>query len=138
MVAEKLTLSWLNIVNEYDLIASTDKRYINSLIELYSSGDPLPIQNSDQNDVHTDVDSRPCWPFPAPHVQHIGPVIVLKIGPPATDMGDGVAPSPRLVLSAWRITAEEFSSLIFCRLSVHSRTTYQERIQKIESGCLNE
>jgi hypothetical protein len=116
----------LNIVNEYDLVARADKRFIHSLLALYSSVGPSePVHDSggDEMDI---------WPLPAPEAQHIGPIVVLKTGPPTSDMeGTG------LIVSAWRITAEDLSRLIFCRLSVHTRVAYRDRIRHIESGCLN-
>jgi hypothetical protein len=125
-------------VNEYDLVARADKGYIHSLIQLYSSvGPPEPIHDSDQGGMDTDGDNRHNWPLPTPEVQHIGPIVVLKIGPPSSDIEDITSSLPGLILSAWRITAEDLSRLVFCRLSVHSRMAYRDRIQQIESGCLN-
>lgn len=121
-------------MNEYDLVARADKDYIQSLTELYGSIGP---HDSKQDANHRDGNKRLDWPPPAPVFQHIGPIIVLKNSPPTSDMKCGTSSLPGLVLSAWKITAEDLSRLIFCRLSVHGRTVYEERIQKIESGCLN-
>ncbi|OCK78593.1 alpha/beta-hydrolase [Lepidopterella palustris CBS 459.81] len=140
MALDELTSSArvLNIVNEYDLVARADKGYIHSLIQLYSSvGPPERIHKSSQDEIDTDEDNRHYWPLPAPEVQHIGPIVVLKIDPPSSDMKGTDSSLPALILSAWRITKEDLSRLMFCRLSVHSRMAYRSRIQQIESGCLN-
>ncbi|KAK6359960.1 hypothetical protein TWF696_001083 [Orbilia brochopaga] len=138
----------LNIVNEYDLVARSDRRYILSMVQLYNSTD-------DQEKMHaipgvpTSIvggDGRPPWSLPEPELFHVGPIVILKIGPYKSDARMArTSPSAhvpgsagsRLVMSAWQITPEELSKIVFCRLSVHSRIVYRDRIQKLRNGCFN-
>lgn len=121
-------------MNEHDLVVRADKDYIHSLTKLYGVVGP---EDSKKGGNNKDVCKQLDWQLPAPVFHHIGPIVVLKKSPPASDMKSTTSSLPGLVLSAWKITAEDLSRLIFCRLSVHSRTVYDERIQKIESGCMN-
>jgi hypothetical protein len=125
-------------VNEFDLVARADREYIQSLIELYRSVGPSErMYDSDQDGMDTDRDNRPEWRLPAPELQHIGSIVVLKTGPLPPDMEGTTSSLPELVVSAWGITAEDLSGLIFCRLAVHSRMSYRDRIRQIESSYLN-
>ncbi|KAK6528280.1 hypothetical protein TWF281_009526 [Arthrobotrys megalospora] len=115
----------LNIVNEFDLIARADKKYMASLIELYNTPLPIDIQSG-----------TPVWELPEPELQHIGPIVVLKTGiPQASGLSRGL-PGP--TLSAWKISPDDLGQLVFCRLSVHSRVVYRDRLRQIREGRLNE
>ena len=110
----------LNIVNEYDFVALADRPYIHSVIDLYRSD--APVVSNPQN--------WPIWQLPGPEFRHLGPVVVLKIIPSADD-------SEEDIVAALQVTSEELSRLLFCRLSVHHRETYLDRIQHLEKGCFN-
>jgi hypothetical protein len=42
-----------------------------------------------------------------------------------------------LALSAVRVAAGEFSKLLFCRVTVHSRVHYKERVEELAEGRFN-
>ncbi|KAJ6260736.1 hypothetical protein Dda_4965 [Drechslerella dactyloides] len=138
----------LNIVNEYDLVARSDRRYILSMVQLYNSTDPSEadagVYGGSMPTAIIGGDGRPPWSLPEPELFHIGPIVILKVGTYNSEAQSAressSAPKPpgsRLIMSAWQITPEELSKIIFCRLSVHSRTVYRDRIQKLRNGQLN-
>ncbi|KAF3902076.1 hypothetical protein ABW21_db0200865 [Orbilia brochopaga] len=151
--ADKLTVGGmtssariLNIVNEYDLVARSDRKYIVSMVQLYNSTDGAE-GNASAGSLPTTIvgaDGRPPWLLPEPELFHVGPIIVLKVGThkPGSHRARAAPSTARslgsgLVMSAWQIMPEELSKVIFCRLSVHSRIVYKDRIQKLRSGNFN-
>ena len=127
----------INIVNEYDLVARADKSYIRSLLDLYSSatrqGSPNPCFPSD---TIAKIERQSSWELPLPDLQHLGPIVVLRTSPPPVTGNNSSFP-PQTALSAFKLTAKDLSDLVFCRVSVHSRKIYSERIQQMKRGCWN-
>jgi hypothetical protein len=138
----------LNIINEYDLVTRADRPYIRSLIDLYRSiydlppidervpkdiGTPqIPSTNphgesfSDRNEA-----TAKYWALPEPTYWHFGELVVLKLGISTEE------PENQLALSAWNISPENFEKLLFCRVAVHRRVVYQERVQLLAAGRFN-
>jgi hypothetical protein len=150
----------LNIINEYDLVSRVDRPYIWTLVDLYRSIYKLPpIQDLNSQTTGdaprveslTDNDSThkgeawgnrdgKYWIVPKPEYHHIGKRVVLKIGiipGQWTDHERSNEPKGQLSLSASCISAEEFAKLLFCRLTVHSRACYQERVALIRESRFN-
>jgi hypothetical protein len=116
----------INIMNEYDFITRADGEYFRSLIPLYQQVDGMPT---------TEI-----WELPSPELQHVGAIIVLRTEITPFEDGDGEGdwqgntdPS----VSAWKLTQEDLAKVMFCRLSVHGRVAYQDRIAQIEKGAFN-
>jgi len=70
----------------------------------------------------------PVWPLSAPLLAVAGDIVVLKDSNPN---GEEVR------LSALLVDRREFSSLLFVRSAVHSRTIYLNNICRIEGGKFN-
>jgi hypothetical protein len=114
----------INIVNEFDFITRADSAYFRSLIQLYQPVDDTPTTTM--------------WALPSQGLQHVGTIVVLRTEVPRFEDGDDGEGNTGLSLSAWKVTSESLAELIFCRLSVHGRVAYQERIVRIENGAFNE
>lgn len=150
----------LNIINEYDLVSRVDRSYIRTLVDLYRSiYDLPPIQDPDiqttraapgawispNNDSKDEGKTRreqtgKYWIVPKPLYRHVGKRVVLKLGIIPTEDGNHESrdkPTSQLALSASCIPDEEFAKLLFCRVTVHSRVCYQERIALITEGHFN-
>lgn len=143
----------LNIINEYDLVSRVDRPYIRTLVDLYRSIYQLPpIQDSNsQTTGLTDNGSthkgetwgdrdRKYWIVPKPEYYHIGKRVVLKLGivpDQWSNHEDSDDPKGQLSLSASCISAEEFAKLLFCRINVHSRACYEERVALIRESRFN-
>jgi len=129
-------------VNEYDIVARADKQYIRSLIELRKAArQSQSISNSGQDRLTINKAIEPTWLLPEPVCQHIGRIVVLKVSRPTSDMrntcSSSSSSSSELVHSAWEITPNQLSQLVFCKLSVHGRAAYRDRIRQIEQGRFN-
>ena len=130
----------LSVVNEYDLVPRTDAAYIRSLVDLYRSIYNLPpIQYEDaQKTQHapnmdswsissSEITDIPCWSLPDPDFWHIGQLVLLKMSFP--DLDDDDTLNDELLLNAFQVTPEDYAGLLFCRTTVHSRATYEDRIK---------
>ena len=141
------------------MVTRVDESYVRSLVDLYRLIYGLrPIQeaNSQNESLSTGTtDSRSnskadkanipahasgrAWIFPPPYFQHIGEMVVLQLE--RVVQNNPVEGTPELkdqvALTAWKVPQEEFIKLLFCRVAVHSRRPYQERIDMIARGCFN-
>jgi hypothetical protein len=150
----------LNIINEYDPVARVDRPYIRTLVDLYRSIYKLPpIQevdsqitgttsgaqissaedSNDEGEVWGEQTGK-YWIVPKPEYCHVGKRVVLKLSIiPGQDGGHESNDDPKgqFVLNASCIPAEEFAKLLFCRVTVHSRVYYQERVELITEGRFN-
>lgn len=150
----------LNIINEFDLVSRVDRSYIRTLVDLYRSIYDLPAaQDHDfqttiaapgaktlsNNNIKDDEEawrekSEKYWIIPNPVYRHVGKRVVLKLGIIPTQDGyheSNCNPTRQLALSALCIPNDEFAKLLFCRVTVHSRVCYQERIALIAEGRFN-
>lgn len=150
----------LNIINEYDLVTRIDHPYIRTLVDLYRSiyrlppiqevdsrvtGTTLESQTSSAKDINDQGEvrgnqARKYWIVPKPEYYHVGKRVVLKLSFVRGQYGDPESNDGRkghLVLNASCIPAEEFAKLLFCRVAVHSRVCYEERVRLISEGCFN-
>ncbi|KAI0874390.1 Alpha/Beta hydrolase protein [Hypoxylon argillaceum] len=121
----------LNIVNEYDLVPRLDRGYLRSLIRLFNS--EALIFNGEESYTTKD-DSTRRWPLPASDLKHVGPIVVLRTELPDLRL-DNIKPSDVSTrVTAWSVTSEDISSLVFCKLQVHKRKYYREKIDQLVSG----
>jgi len=137
----------LAFVNEHDPVPRSDTDYIRSLVDLYRSRFNLkPLADSGKiespqapattivfNHLTQQQESKddkfpPIWPLSAPLLAVAGDIVVLKDSNPN---GEEVR------LSALLVDPREFSSLLFVRSAVHSRTIYLDNINRIEGGKFN-
>lgn len=145
----------LNVINEYDLVPRIDGPYVRSLVDLYRSIYKLPpIQEAGPQVFGTSAEAQtpPAevrssqavaeeeevgkhWSVPNPEYWHIGERVVLRRSITTRHASDD--PKEELALSALSVAAEEFAKLLFCRLTVHRRVQYQERVELIAEGRFN-
>ncbi|KAJ8130837.1 hypothetical protein O1611_g2788 [Lasiodiplodia mahajangana] len=117
----------LNIVNEYDMVSRLDKEYVRSLIQLFNSEAP----NTKEDPYTTDEDPGRTWPLPPPELQHIGSIVALKTELPNLPL-NGMKPyEVNTRVTAWSVAPESISDLIFCKLQVHKRKYYREKIEQL-------
>jgi hypothetical protein len=144
----------LNFINEYDLVARVDIPYMLSLVNLYRSIYHLPPieeadsekgskSNAQENYIHQtgagqDV-NKEYWTLPEPYYHHIGERVVLRlsISGGENDEGSEEGREEQLMLSAFQVHAEDFAKLLFCRVPVHAREYYGERVGLITKGRFN-
>ena len=117
----------LHIVNEHDAVARADRPYIHSLIELYST--TLEARNQV---------TPPTWSLPEAELEHFGEVVILKTNLASSDSEEDINSQREPIISARSITPTDLLRLLFCRLSVHARTEYQDRMEQLERGFFNE
>jgi hypothetical protein len=130
----------LNVINEFDVVSRADGPYIMCLVNLTRSlfGQP-PIPDSGveltrgadpsgSNTSQQAAGSENVWPVPAPMYHHVGSLVLLL----ARLDDDG-----RICLKAREVTEEAFQQLLFCRVEVHSRACYSDRIRRLEEGELS-
>jgi hypothetical protein len=84
------------------------------------------------------------WRLPEPEYWHPQEIVVLKLG--LRDTGahneenddEGVASvRDSVALAAVRVLPEDFARLLFCRVAVHHRLRYRERVDMIAQGMFN-
>lgn len=68
------------------------------------------------------------WRFPQPFYHHVGPRVILL-----TRFVDN-----QMNLKAVEISSSEFQNLLFCRVAVHGKRFYDERIDALEQGRFND
>ncbi len=133
-------IACLNIINEFDLVARADKRYAEELAKLLKSLhdtpsvplDPAPRTDvgltSSLPDAQDDplYQGRKVYPLCKAIYQHIGPRILLLRRRAAG-----------LPLVAVQVKAQEFENLLFCRLAVHKKGEYSQRVLELENGQVN-
>lgn len=111
-------------MNEFDFVTRADSAYFRSLIQLYQQGDDAPTTAT--------------WALPSHGLEHVGIIVVLRTEAPQFEGGIDEQGNTGLSLSAWKVTPEGLAELMFCRLSVHGRAAYRERIAQVEQGMFNE
>jgi hypothetical protein len=129
------------LVNEFDIVSRAEGNYVRSLVNLYRSSYDLPpvagvelvpAQGEAQSSGgETDAGEEKVWKLPRPQYWHPqDQIVVLKLG--LGDYGE-----QGVVLSAVRTDREEWEELLFCRVGVHSRGFYLERVEMIAQGKFN-
>ncbi len=130
----------LNIINEFDVVSRADRPYILCLVNLIRSLYGQPAILDDGVEFTRDMDppgSRASqqaagpenvWPVPPPMYHHVGSRVLLL-----TRLDDG----GRICLKACEVTEEAFQQLLFCRVEVHRRACYSDRIRRLEEGELS-
>jgi len=141
------------IINEYDLVTRADQAYIRCIVDLYRASyglspvtDDLVSQPSDSEvpplagkDVWVAqiLDQPNARPLPRPLLWSFGYRVVLKVEPvrQGSIVHGGLLVGKRL--KALKVTPEVLSTLIFTKVSVHSRVVYEERMEEIAKGHFN-
>ncbi|KAI0189758.1 Alpha/Beta hydrolase protein [Xylaria flabelliformis] len=118
----------LNIINEYDLVPRLDAGYLRSLIRLYNSRN---LNSNSEDTLTAEGTSGERWLLPAPDLQHIGPIVVLKTELPDLKLDSIKPPKVTTKVTAWSISSESLSDLVFCQLGVHRRKYYQQKIEQL-------
>ncbi|KAI1122933.1 Alpha/Beta hydrolase protein [Nemania abortiva] len=118
----------LNIINEYDLVSRLDKGYVRSLVQLFNS-EAQDINSEGSNT--TKRNSGRSWPLPTPDFQHIGPIVVLKTELPDLQLENKISSDVGTRVKAWDVTSDSLSNLVFCKLQVHRRRYYREKIEQL-------
>lgn len=126
----------LNIINEFDLVTRADKPYILSLvnfIRFIHNQDPLPSEDTGETEppsLTTDSTSNDNnWSLPPSMYHHIGPKVVFLMRLP--DQGGS------LQLRAAEVSTPQFEKLLFCRIPVHRRPCYAQRVELLADGQFN-
>jgi hypothetical protein len=150
----------LDLINEFDLVTRTDRSYISSLVDFYRwiyNQPPLTNICKDHNKMSarelqtstnapesttestSQASDNVSWPLPPAELSHIGQRVILKMSLPTTSANEinGVNVADDLTLSAWRVSTKDFEKLLFCRVAVHHKVLYQERIERLAKGCFN-
>ncbi|KAF5721166.1 alpha beta-hydrolase [Fusarium mundagurra] len=142
----------INVINEFDVVTRADKPYILSLVDVARAMLDLPPKaaisehetsegivsaalettrdekwrlSDDSEDLL--VKESNFWRFPQPFYNHVGPRVVLL-----TRFVDN-----QMSLKAVEISSSEFQKLFFCRVAVHGKKFYEERISALEQGRFN-
>lgn len=145
----------LNIINEFDVVTRADSNYILSLVNLYRSIYQMPsvrevntlddgmLQDTKAITVnHPSSDNESTggfWEIPSATYSHVGERVVLHMriyDGTSSGESDGYL-ADKLELKAYKVEARAFQRLLFCRVSVHRRIQYRERIQLIAHGYFN-
>ncbi|KAL3475376.1 Alpha/Beta hydrolase protein [Aspergillus californicus] len=129
----------LNIINEFDLVSRADGAYKNCLVDLAQSmyGEPTttkPVWSFD-TDISSHEDEpwqeKAIWPTSSSCYSHVGARIVFSMRP-------DVALPGSLRLHAIEVPQEDFERLLFCRISVHKRVCYAQRVELFMERKLNQ
>lgn len=124
----------LNIINEYDLVSRLGRGYVRSLIQLYGSkARDIPEESSWTDD---EVVGK-YWPLPTSDFEHIGSIVVLRTELPDLQPDNMSASEVSTKVTAWSVTSEDLSDLIFCQLQVHRRKYYREKIEQLVNNNLS-
>jgi hypothetical protein len=142
----------VNIINEFDVVTRADKPYILSLVDVARAMLDLPpkaniseLETSEEivsaaleatrdekrrlSDESEDfpVKESNFWRFPQPVYNHVGPRVILL----ARFVDNQIS------LKAVEVSTSEFQKLLFCRVAVHGKRLYEERIGALEQGRFN-
>lgn len=142
----------INIINEFDVVTRADKPYILSLVDIVRSTLDLPpksqvsesatdeetiyaaLKTTDTNESGLsyqfeglDIDQSKFWRLPQSLYHHVGPRIVLLMR-----LAEG-----EMSLKAVEVTPSEFQRLLFCRVAVHGKRIYAERVKALQQGRFN-
>jgi hypothetical protein len=126
-------------VNEYDLVTRADRAYVLSLVALYCSANEAVPQSHHHPEETLDSGDTPniYWQLPASGLTHIGKRVILKLALQDLSADNCDQVGEELALSTWQVSAEDFLHLLFCKVAVHSRVVYQERIKQLAEGRFN-
>ncbi|KAF5672171.1 alpha beta-hydrolase [Fusarium circinatum] len=142
----------VNVINEFDVVTRADKPYILSLVDVARAMLDLPPKAAiseyetsegivgaalestrdekrrlSDDSVDFPVKESNFWRFPQPFYHHVGPRLILL-----TRYVDN-----QMSLKAVEISSSEFQKLLFCRVTVHGKRFYEERIGALEQGLFN-
>ncbi|PWY77080.1 hypothetical protein BO70DRAFT_397968 [Aspergillus heteromorphus CBS 117.55] len=124
----------LNIINECDIASRADKPFILCLVNLLRSlYDQPPISMDDAAYSYPAFEVSGTghnWPVPHSIFSHVGPRVILS-----TQLNDTQEDS--MHLRAAMVSRAEFEKLLFCRVSVHQRKSYANRVKMIAKGLYN-
>ncbi|OJJ33423.1 hypothetical protein ASPWEDRAFT_174830 [Aspergillus wentii DTO 134E9] len=113
----------LNIINEFDLVTRADKPYMLSILNLVRSiYNQDPLSDTDECPSPTEASSKGTfWPTPRAMYHHVGEKIVflMRLQDKSED----------LQLRAVNVSTAQFEKLLFCRVSVHRRACYEQRVK---------
>lgn len=137
----------LNIVNEFDIVARADRSYILSLANLIRSIYGLRhLEDADAQlagavgaDPVTANARRPSqnptpegtWPMLPAQYTHVGPLILLLTRVREDENGEQA-----LRFRAVEISQAKLVSMLFCRVNVHRRQCYAERVKLLVDRAL--
>lgn len=74
-----------------------------------------------------DIDQSKFWRLPQSFYHHVGPRVVLLMRLVEGEMS----------LKAVEVTPFEFQKLLFCRVAVHGKRIYAERVKTLQQGRFN-
>lgn len=124
----------LNIVNEFDFVTRADPPYLLCTANLLRSMYGLPSLHDNlpggKETVSSDTDSSTpltTWPTPPQLYHHVGDLVILLSRLEGTS----------IKLRAITLPPSHLEKLLFCRLTVHRRQYYAERIALLEHGPFN-
>ncbi|KAG7407445.1 hypothetical protein ACKAV7_012454 [Fusarium commune] len=142
----------VNVINEFDVVTRADKPYILSLVDVARAMLDLPPKatiseletsegivsaaleatRDEKRRLSDDSEDFPVkesnfWRFPQPLYHHVGPRIILL-----TRFVDN-----QMSLRAVETSSSEFQKLLFCRVAVHGKRLYEERVGALEQGRFN-
>ena len=145
----------LHIINEFDVVTRADRNYLLSLVNLYRSIYQMPsVREANALDDGTLHDTKSIaayhpssdngstdgvWETPSATYSHVGERVVLHMhvcDESSSGESDGHL-ADKLELKAYKVEARAFQKLLFCRVSVHRRIEYQNRIHLIAHGYFN-
>lgn len=153
----------LAFVNEFDMVSRVDQSYVRSLIDLLRSVyglepgmndeivrqeerpgtpdtedtqyvlSPLDFPNMDQKAAINPTEDRP-WALPKPDYHIFGDLVLLR-----KERNTLVESKQRSSkeLRALSIRAQDFEKLLYCGITIHSRTHYDDRMESILQGKFN-
>jgi hypothetical protein len=96
---------------------------------------PVLVQDTDVNQGRNEVEE--IWSLPSPDYHHVGERLLLLRRILTKDIGDNRDGEGQLELRAVKIGDEYFRKLLFCRIAVHRRVCYAERVGLIIRGHFN-
>ncbi|WZH47930.1 Alpha/Beta hydrolase protein [Fusarium acuminatum] len=142
----------VNIINEFDVVTRADKPYILSLVDIVRSTLDLPPKDqisesaADEETIYAalkatdtkesrlcyqseglDIDQSKFWRLPQSLYHHVGPRAVLLMRLVKGEMS----------LKAVEVAPSEFQRLLFCRVAVHGKRIYTERVKALQQGRFN-
>ena len=146
----------LNIINEFDVVTRADSNYILTLVNLYRSIYQMPLVRGvnapddgrvqDTKSIaahHLNSDNESIgnsWAIPRATYSHVGELAIFHMHV-CDDTGSGESDdnlADKLELRAYKVEAQAFSKLLYCRVSVHRRIEYRKRIDMIVRGYFND
>ncbi|KAK9860254.1 hypothetical protein MYU51_010681 [Penicillium brevicompactum] len=124
----------INIINEFDLVTRIDEPYVLCLVNLarlaYNRpplAQTLEVEPTGSSTSNASL-CREQSAMPQSLYHHVGLRVIFSI---RLDEA-----TQTLCLRAFEVSREVLEGLIFCRLNVHRRTCYEERIQALVEGRL--